>query len=74
MEIFTTSIYDKESIEKLKNYLFNLPPRNITHSKFFRYYIDRVFSLKGIGTVVTGTVLSGKVKPKGRKANSGFTG
>ena len=64
MEIFTTSIYDKESIEKLKNYLFNLPPRNITHSKFFRYYIDRVFSLKGIGTVVTGTVLSGKVKLK----------
>ena len=64
LEIFETSIYDKESIERLKNYLFNLPPRNITHSKFFRYYIDRVFSLKGIGTVVTGTVLSGKVKLK----------
>ncbi|MEO1927359.1 MAG: selenocysteine-specific translation elongation factor [Nautiliaceae bacterium] len=64
LEIFETSIYDKESIEKLKDYLFNLPPRNITHSKFFRYYIDRVFSLKGIGTVVTGTVLSGKVKLK----------
>ncbi|ACM92505.1 selenocysteine-specific translation elongation factor [Nautilia profundicola AmH] len=64
LEIFETSIYDKQSIEKLKDYLFNLPPRNITHSKFFRYYIDRVFSLKGIGTVVTGTVLSGKVKLK----------
>lgn len=64
LEIFETSIYDKQSIEKLKDYLFNLPPRKITHSKFFRYYIDRVFSLKGIGTVVTGTVLSGKVKLK----------
>jgi selenocysteine-specific elongation factor len=64
LEIFETSIYDRQSIEKLKDYLFNLPPRNITHSKFFRYYIDRVFSLKGIGTVVTGTVLSGKVKLK----------
>ncbi|WP_456478948.1 selenocysteine-specific translation elongation factor [Nautilia sp.] len=64
LEIFETSIYDKKSIEKLKDYLFNLPPRNITHSKFFRYYIDRVFSLRGIGTVVTGTVLSGKVKLK----------
>ena len=64
LDIFETSIYDKKSIEELKNYLFNLPPRKITHSKFFRYYIDRVFSLKGIGTVVTGTVLSGKVKLK----------
>ncbi|WP_456469801.1 selenocysteine-specific translation elongation factor [Caminibacter sp.] len=64
LEIFETSIYDKKSIEKLKEYLFNLPPRKISHSKFFRYYIDRVFSLKGIGTVVTGTVLSGQVKLK----------
>ncbi len=64
LAIFETSIHDKESIKRLKNYLFNLPPRNITHSKFFRYYIDRVFLLKGIGTVVTGTVLSGKVKLK----------
>jgi len=64
LEIFETSIYDQESINALKEYLFNLPPRKITHSKFFRYYIDRVFSLKGIGTVVTGTVLSGKVSLK----------
>ncbi len=64
LDIFPTSIKDKETIEKLKDYLFNLPPREITHSKFFRYYVDRVFSLKGIGTVVTGTVLSGKVKLK----------
>jgi len=64
LKIFETSIYDKNSIENLKEYLFNLPPREINVSKFFRYYIDRVFSLKGIGTVVTGTVLSGEVKLK----------
>ncbi|WP_024787770.1 MULTISPECIES: selenocysteine-specific translation elongation factor [unclassified Lebetimonas] len=64
LDIIPTSTKMPETIENLKNYLFNLPPRNITHSKFFRYYIDRVFSLKGIGTVVTGTVLSGKVRLK----------
>jgi selenocysteine-specific elongation factor len=64
LDIIPTSIKMPETIENLKNYLFNLPPRNITHSKFFRYYIDRVFSLKGIGTVVTGTVLSGKIRLK----------
>jgi selenocysteine-specific elongation factor len=64
LKIFETSIKDKESIEKLKDYLFNLPPREFNESKFFRYYIDRVFTLKGIGTVVTGTVLSGRLKLK----------
>jgi len=29
----------------------------------FRLWIDRVFTLKGIGTVIAGTVLSGAVKP-----------
>jgi len=31
---------------------------------FFRLPIDRVFSLKGFGTVVTGTVISGSLTPK----------
>jgi len=30
---------------------------------FFRLPIDRVFSLKGFGTIVTGTVISGKLTP-----------
>ncbi len=64
IEIFETSIKNTQSIEKLKTFLFNLPPRQIEKSKFFRYYIDRVFSLKGIGTVVTGTVIDGVVKLK----------
>lgn len=31
-----------------------------THSSFFRLPVDRVFTMKGFGTVVTGTLISGK--------------
>jgi selenocysteine-specific elongation factor len=51
------SIYDKESIETLKNRLFELNAHTKNEENFFRYYIDRVFSSKGSGTIVTGTVL-----------------
>jgi selenocysteine-specific elongation factor len=34
-----------------------------TDKGVFRLWIDRVFTLKGIGTVIAGTVLSGEVKP-----------
>ena len=62
--IIPTSIYDKESIKKLKIILSQTPNRELKESPFFRYYIDRLFSVKGIGTVVTGTVLSGTIKRK----------
>jgi len=51
------SIYDKDSIEILKDTLFDLQAENKLEENFFHYYIDRVFSTKGSGTVVTGTVL-----------------
>jgi selenocysteine-specific elongation factor len=38
----------------------DLPPRQ--HTGVFRLPIDRVFTVKGFGTVVTGTVLGGTVK------------
>src|SRR6185503_19415709 len=38
----------------------SLPPRE--HTGVFRLPIDRVFTVKGFGTVVTGTVLGGTVK------------
>jgi len=41
LKIFETSIYNDKSIEKLKNYLFTLPPRKINNVKFFRCYIKR---------------------------------
>lgn len=51
------SIFDEVSIENLKERLFNLDASTKIEENFFRYYVDRVFSAKGAGTVVTGTVL-----------------
>ncbi len=55
--ISEVSIYDDSSIEKLKNQLFSINNSTKQEENFFRFYVDRVFSPKGIGTVVTGTVL-----------------
>jgi selenocysteine-specific elongation factor len=38
----------------------DLPSREIGH--FFRLPIDRVFSMKGFGTVITGTCISGEIR------------
>ena len=54
------SIYDETSVEKLKNQLFSINSSTKQEENFFRFYVDRVFSPKGIGTVVTGTVLGKK--------------
>lgn len=51
------SIFDDVSIEKLKVKLFSLDASAKIEENFFRYYVDRVFSAKGAGTIVTGTVL-----------------
>lgn len=56
------SIYDETSILELKSKLFTIKSSKKQEENFFRYYIDRVFSPKGIGTVVTGTVLGKKVE------------
>lgn len=59
--LFTVSATDGTGIEALKNHLLAA-----THAApvakpdgNFRFAVDRSFSLKGVGTVVTGTVLSG---------------
>jgi len=56
------SIYDEVSIQNLKNQLFSINSSTKQEENFFRFYVDRVFSPKGIGTVVTGTVLGKKVE------------
>ena len=61
LEIFPVSIKDSASIDELRNYLFTLKAANREQEGVFRYYVDRVFSLKGIGNVVTGTVIEGSV-------------
>ena len=56
------SIYDKDSIQKLKETLFSLPLSEKKSNGFFRYYVDRSFSLQGVGQVITGTLLDGEIK------------
>ncbi|MDH2925865.1 selenocysteine-specific translation elongation factor [Lonepinella koalarum] len=58
--IFVTSATTQQGIAELRDFLTTLP--NLADSnKPFRYAIDRIFSVKGAGTVVTGTAFSGKV-------------
>ena len=46
----------------LREKLYSLNANTKIEENFFRYYIDRVFSSKGSGTVVTGTVLGKSIK------------
>ena len=55
--LLPTSIYDETSIAKLKETLFSLKLKTKEEQNFFRLYVDRTFSLKGRGSIVTGTVL-----------------
>ena len=57
---FITSAHTGQGITALRDYLHALP--NLAEqNRPFRYAIDRVFTVKGVGTVVTGTAFSGKV-------------
>ncbi|MDD6055949.1 MAG: selenocysteine-specific translation elongation factor [Helicobacteraceae bacterium] len=58
-EILSFSIYDKNSIESLKNKLISLQKKDRVDLGFYRYYIDRAFSIKGSGCVVSGTLMDG---------------
>lgn len=58
---FVTSAETGQGIAELRHYLQCLPEL-ADSQKPFRYAIDRVFSVKGAGTVVTGTAFTGAVK------------
>lgn len=62
--IFPVSASTGEGLDALKKYIFDsvkkMPTRD--SSDIFRLPVDRVFTLKGHGTVVTGTVASGAVE------------
>lgn len=61
--IVTASVVNGAGIEELKSLIKkSIEPRKELSSGFFRLPIDRAFAVKGFGTVVTGTVASGKVK------------
>jgi len=61
--IFTVSSKTSEGIEKLKNYIFKLAASTVEtpQNGYFVLPIDRVFTMKGFGTVVTGTTISGEI-------------
>lgn len=59
-KFFVTSATTGQGIETLRDYLAQLPELSETE-KPFRYAIDRIFTIKGAGTVVTGTAFAGKV-------------
>jgi selenocysteine-specific elongation factor len=61
--IIPVSARSGENIDTLKNEIMDLALRiqPKTSNGLFRLPIDRVFTLKGFGTVITGTAISGKV-------------
>ncbi|EKM1540442.1 selenocysteine-specific translation elongation factor [Campylobacter upsaliensis] len=63
LKIFHTSVRSNLGIESLKNYLFSLQEKE-SEEAIFRFYIDRVFSLKGVGTIVTGSLNEGEIALK----------
>lgn len=67
--VVPVSVYKGQGLDALKNILYgicsSLPEKKETGC--FRLPIDRVFTLKGIGTIATGTLLDGMLE-KGREA------
>ncbi len=64
--IIPVSARTGEGVDRLKQELLRVasqvPGKNPAH--YFRLPIDRAFAMKGFGTVVTGTLVSGDVKPE----------
>ncbi|MBL5900458.1 selenocysteine-specific translation elongation factor [Lelliottia amnigena] len=60
--IFVTFATEGRGIDELRAHLQQLSSREQTRDHRFRLAIDRAFTVKGAGLVVTGTALSGEVK------------
>ncbi|KFZ38959.1 translation elongation factor [Shewanella mangrovi] len=61
--VFAVSSVSGEGVALLKQHLQALPEDGIDHKvQAFRMALDRSFSVKGAGCVVTGTVISGEVR------------
>lgn len=60
--IFTTASTTGHGIAALQDHLRTLSPAARALDRPFRLAIDRVFTVKGAGTVVTGTALAGQVQ------------
>ena len=60
--LFETAATEMRGIDALRAHLLNLPERQHVEQQRFRLALDRAFSVKGAGLVVTGTALSGDVR------------
>ncbi len=64
--IVPVSARTRQGVEELKQALVQVAGQvpGKDPSRYFRLPIDRAFAMKGFGTVVTGTLVSGEVKPE----------
>ena len=64
--IFPLSSFSKEGIPALTQYLSTLHEfiQGKPEQGIFRMFVDRVFSIAGAGTVLTGTAMSGRIEVK----------
>lgn len=60
--IFVTAATAQQGIAELRAHLLQLPERAHPEHQRFRLALDRAFTVKGAGLVVTGTALSGDVR------------
>ena len=74
-KIFSISSYTGEGISALKTYLSEEAEKIEGKSSkgVFRMPVDRVFSVAGAGTIVTGTALSGKIQKDKYSGKSGVS-
>lgn len=64
-QIIPVSSYTGEGIEQLKSAIFELIDQNTQIKNLdipFRISVDRIFSVEGFGTVITGTLIEGQMK------------
>ena len=64
-QIIPVSSYTGEGIEQLKSAIFELIDQNTQIKNLdipFRIPVDRIFSVEGFGTVITGTLIEGQMK------------
>ena len=60
--LFVTAAAEMRGIDALRAHLLQLPERGHPEHQRFRLALDRAFTVKGAGLVVTGTALSGDVR------------
>lgn len=60
--LFVTAATEQRGIAELREHLLQLPERAHPEHQRFRLALDRAFTVKGAGLVVTGTALSGDVR------------